>query len=380
MSGIMIAVLLLMVVLLLAGVPAAFAFFGAALIIALAGGYDVATVASAGYLEMTSTVLLTVPLILFMGIIMRRCGVSESKLKIYIPSGIAMILYAFAGGQSIAACLLASVVPVIVLTLLHKMVSKILAARAEKLQQEAEVVEEVAAKSEEAERESEVVAEAKVSDESEAVDVSEEEDEDEEQRSLVPAFIAPLIIFVGACSGIVTIAEAAAVAAIYILLMGWFFYRELDGEDLKDTLVETGTKAGCILLTAFSAMTLAWLFIMESVPQTVTESLRAISENNAVSVIFVILALVITGILTDKISGTLLLAPVLVQAIIFTGFNPVQFAVVTALSIGIGCRLVARPVKQNLMYIGLAWLPTLLLTTYIPKFSLLLPLLLGQLF
>ncbi len=365
MNGVLIIAIVVMVIALLAGVPAGFAFFGAALLITLSGGYDISELASYGYLEMSSMVLLSVPLILFMGIIMRRCGVSEDKLKLFIPSGLAMILYAFAGGQSIAACLLASAVPVIVLTLLHMLVSKILAVRAAKLQEKAE--EEIAEGQEKAE-----TTDVEKDDKND-----EEDEEDDEQQSLVPAFIAPILIFIGACSGIVTIAEAAAVAAIYILIVGWYFYRELDGDDLKETLVETGTKAGSILLTVFSAMVLARLFMMENVPYSMLEGLTSISDNRSVSVLFVILLLVIAGILTDKISAVLLTTSVIVQVVIFMGINPVQFAVIAALSIGIGCKIMSRPVKENLMYLGLAWLPTLLLTTYIPRFSLLLPLLLG---
>lgn len=382
MSGVLIIAIVVMVIALLAGTPAGFAFFGAALIIALAGGYDISELASYGYLEMSVMALLSVPLILFMGIIMRRCGVSEDKLKLFIPSGLAMILYAFAGGQSIAACLLASVVPVIVLVLLHMLVSKLLAARAAKLQEKAELAEDevvsVNADDEDKASVAEKIAETEMTDVSGAADSNDEEDdENDEQQSLVPAFIAPVLIFIGACSGIMTVAEAAAVAAIYILIVGWHFYRELDGDDLKETLVETGTKAGSILLTVFSAMILARLFMMENVPYSMLEGLTSISDNRSVSVLLVILLLVIAGVLTDKISAVLLTTPIIVQVVIFMGINPVQFAVIAVLSIGIGCRLISRPVKENLMYLGLAWLPTLLLTTYIPRFSLILPLLLG---
>jgi len=104
--------------------------------------------------------------------------------------------------------------------------------------------------------------------------------------------------------------------------------------------------------------------------------------------------MIIIGMLMDDTSAILLTTPILLPVVVALGMDPIQFAAVLGVNLGMGCvtppcapflylgaRVGKAPVKEMLMptfwFLLFAWLPTLLLTTYVPGLSLFLPRLFG---
>jgi TRAP-type C4-dicarboxylate transport system permease large subunit len=100
--------------------------------------------------------------------------------------------------------------------------------------------------------------------------------------------------------------------------------------------------------------------------------------------------LVIMGMLMDDISVVTLTTPILMPIIMELGFNPIHYAAVVGVNTGLGCitppaapvlylggRLGNAPINEMMMptlwIIAFAWTPTLIITSYFPKFALLLP-------
>lgn len=97
--------------------------------------------------------------------------------------------------------------------------------------------------------------------------------------------------------------------------------------------------------------------------------------------------------MTDT-SAILLCTPILLPVVIQLGVNPVHFAAIMGVNLGLGCvtpptapflylgaRIGNAPINENdgptMWYIVFAWLPTLAITTYVPELSLWLPKLFG---
>ena len=92
----------------------------------------------------------------------------------------------------------------------------------------------------------------------------------------------------------------------------------------------------------------------------------------------------------DDVSGVLLSTPIILPIAIHIGVDPIHFAAILSVNMGLG---VVTPPAAGLLYLAgkmanarinelikptiiiiiFAWLPTLLLTTYIPELSLFLP-------
>ena len=107
------------------------------------------------------------------------------------------------------------------------------------------------------------------------------------------------------------------------------------------------------------------------------------------------IAIVLIGMLMDDVSGVLLSAPLLLPIVQDLGVDPIQFAAIIGVNLGmgnitpptapllyLGARVadtrVSRMLWPTMMMILFAWLPTLIITTYVPSVALWLPnLLLG---
>ena len=79
----------------------------------------------------------------------------------------------------------------------------------------------------------------------------------------------PVIILGGIYGGIVTPTEAAAVAVIYALPVGFLIYKGLNWKNLFESGKEAGTAVGAIMVMILFSMILSQMFVMESVPQQV---------------------------------------------------------------------------------------------------------------
>ena len=104
--------------------------------------------------------------------------------------------------------------------------------------------------------------------------------------------------------------------------------------------------------------------------------------------------MIIMGMLMDDASALLLSTPILLPIAKEIGVSPIQFAAIVGVNLGMGnvtppcapmiylsSRVVgvdvAKVLKPTLFLIIFAWLPTLIIVTYFPDFSMWLPTMLG---
>ncbi|MDO4553031.1 MAG: TRAP transporter large permease [Bacillota bacterium] len=433
MTTVWIALAVLVFVLII-GVPIPLAFFASSLTVVILGGYDYLFLLPYGYNKASSIILCAIPLFVLAGGFMEKGGIGESLvdwvgcfvgrirgglgiimsvacalfgaisgsgmatlscigsimlprmyaagypkghcaalissasvLALLIPPSLDMILYAFVGGQSILACFMATAIPGIILTALFSIVNCFLLRNCETIQLQPKIPRS------ERPREEQFLP-----------------------RTIraIPALLCPLIILGGIYGGIMTPTEAAAVAVVYSIPVGIFIYKGLNRKSMKKCLVEAGTTAGVIMIMLFSVMILSRLYVMENVPQKLLEMMTSITDNTILLFLMINVFLVVIGMLMDDTSAILLCTPILLPVVQALGMDGVHFAAVVGVNLGLGCvtpptapflylgaRIAGAPVNEMLrptMYlIFFAWLPTLILVTYIPALSLWLPGIMG---
>lgn len=206
----------------------------------------------------------------------------------------------------------------------------------------------------------------------------------------------PLIILGCIYGGVTTPTEAAAIAVIYAIPVSVLIYRDLRWRELYRVLWVAGQISGVLLVLVFFAAMLARLLAMENVPQMVLAGFMTISENPIIILLLVNLFLLFIGMFMEDVSGILLATPMLMPVIQELGMDPVQFAAIVATNLGMG--LITPPtapilyfgaligkthlsamLKPTLVFLLLAYLPVVLLTTFVPQLSLWLPqLILGR--
>ena len=422
-----IAVLVLVVVLLL-GVPIPFAFFASSLVIVLGGGYDYTFLLPYGFSKVSSLILVAIPLFILAGNLMEKSGIGESLINfvemfigrvrgglgavmvvscalfgsisgsgfatlscigsimlprmekagypkgvsaalissasllgLLIPPSLNMIIYAFIGGQSVLACFLSTVIPGIILVILLSGTNFWLLRNHKEIR------------------------------------LMEKMDRPTYVKTLgnrtvraIPAMIAPIIILGGIYGGFLTPTEAAAVSVIYTIPVGIWFYKGLNGKTFRESLIIAGTTAGVIMIMLLSVMMLSRLYIMENVPQMILNAMTSVTDNTVILILMVNLFLIIIGMLMDDTSAILLTTPILLPVVIQLGVDPVHFAAIMGVNLGLGCvtpptapflylgsRIGNAPIGEmmgpTMWFIAFAWIPTLALTTFFPGLSLFLP-------
>ncbi len=166
-------------------------------------------------------------------------------------------------------------------------------------------------------------------------------------RQALPALFAPVIILGGLRSGLFTPTEAAVVAVAYGVLVGLFITRELDWRELWQLFGEAATISGVVMLIIALAGIFAWAGTMLGTFRHMAEWLIALSDNGAVLLILIMLAVLLAGMLLDAISIYLILMPILVPVMQHFEWNPVWFGILLAMNIAIG--QFTPPVAVNLM-------------------------------
>jgi C4-dicarboxylate transporter DctM subunit len=158
--------------------------------------------------------------------------------------------------------------------------------------------------------------------------------------------MSPVIILGGIYGGIFTPTEAAAVAAVYSLIVGVFIYKTIKVPQLLDIMINSTNGTGMILLITSGAGVMAWLVTFAGVADVVTNLLLGISTNGTVIVVMIFVILLIAGFFLDGISITYLFVPLLLPTALQLGYDATWFGVILVIAVAIG--MIAPPVAANL--------------------------------
>ena len=209
-----------------------------------------------------------------------------------------------------------------------------------------------------------------------------------------PALLMPVIILGGIYGGIMTPTEAAAVAVIYAIPVGFFIYRGLRWDNFLTAGKEAATAVGAIMFMILFSMILSQMLVMESIPQQLVSSIFAITENKFVLLILINLMLFLVGMVVNDVTAIILIAPLLLPLMNAIGVSPIQFAAIMGVNTAmggvtppyasilyLGARIgnvkVTKVFKPAMILILTGYVPVVFLTSFWPDLSLYLPKLFG---
>ncbi len=160
------------------------------------------------------------------------------------------------------------------------------------------------------------------------------------------ALLTPVIIVGGIYSGIFTPTEAAAVAAVYSMVVGLFIYRTLTFKDLPEIFLKSGISSATIMFVVGGVVLFGWVLVREQIPQNLT---KMILENITSPIGFLLIAdaiILVAGMLMDPSPAIILFAPLLLPAAHAYNIDPVYFGALMVTNLAIG--LVTPPVALTL--------------------------------
>ncbi|MEO7243204.1 MAG: TRAP transporter large permease [Variovorax sp.] len=150
------------------------------------------------------------------------------------------------------------------------------------------------------------------------------------------ALMTPVVILGGMFGGFVTPTEAAAVACLYALFLGFVVYRTLRWKQLGPILVETAETTGLVLVLVMAAGALGWCMSISRLPQTLTPLIVAHIDSPIAFLLLANLLMLVIGCFVEALAAMLILIPILVPAAVAYGIDPVQFGVVMVLNLILG--------------------------------------------
>ncbi len=208
------------------------------------------------------------------------------------------------------------------------------------------------------------------------------------------ALLLPLVVLGGIYSGVFTPTEAAAVSVVYALIVELFIYREFKLSEITSICQEAAVLSACLLFILACAMTFLWLLTAEQIPQQLADIIISHIHSPWMFLLCVNLLFLVLGCFMDDVSAMLILAPLFLETLNRYGIDLVHFGVVMVLNIQIGmltppfglnlfvaAGITDRPltlVARGVLPFLVIMLICLMLVTYVPAISLILPNLLLQ--
>jgi C4-dicarboxylate transporter DctM subunit len=376
-----------LVVMLSFGVPLPFCFGGALMTMCIFGGATMQGTMVWGFTQLANPVLLCIPLFVFAGTVMSESGIAASLLKfvnifvgrirgglgvvasvscaiigaisgsgltgvaatgpllipemaekgyprgyatalvanssilgLLIPPSVTMIIYGWVTDTSILACFLATLGPGLLITLLFSVVNLIMARKFPLVLDPPQKLPEAV---------------------KEGVSCT---------TRAIPALIMPLIILGGIYGGIMTPTEAAAVAVIYAIPVGFLIYKGLTLQTFLEAAKSSATAVGAIMVMIVFSLMLSQIFVMEDVPQALVQGVFTITQNKILLLILINFLLFFVGMIVNDVTAIILIAPLLLPLMEAIGVSPVQFAAIMGVNTAMGG---VTPPYASILYLGM---------------------------
>lgn len=150
----------------------------------------------------------------------------------------------------------------------------------------------------------------------------------------IPAFGLGIIVVVGIRMGVVTTTEAAAIAAIYTLIMA--VIGKVDITSLYDIFRQSGKEASAIGLLIGTASPFAFLLAVDDISGTISDLVSGFGANPVVILIIINLVLLVVGLVLDIGAAILLFGPIFLPIAVAAGIDPVMFGVILVVNLMIG--------------------------------------------
>ncbi|WP_370981613.1 TRAP transporter large permease [Agaribacterium sp. ZY112] len=166
------------------------------------------------------------------------------------------------------------------------------------------------------------------------------------------AFLSLLLVVIilgGILSGIYTATEAAAVAVLYALVVSVFIYKSVRLTQLPSIFLKTGATTAVVMLLIGASSGMAWMLSSANIPQQLSESILALSENKYLVLLAINLLLLLVGIFMDITPAILIFTPILLPVMRQFGISDIHFGIIMISNLCIG---LCTPPVGTCLFVG----------------------------
>ncbi|TCT12445.1 tripartite ATP-independent transporter DctM subunit [Tepidamorphus gemmatus] len=150
------------------------------------------------------------------------------------------------------------------------------------------------------------------------------------------ALLFPVLLLVGLRMGVFTPSEIGAFAVVYAAFLGFIVHRRLDRRSTAEALEGSLTDIGSVMfLIALSAI-FSYGIVFERVPETIANAMIGLTDNLQLVMILIVLTVIAAGFFIDATVLIIMLTPIFLPLIRSLGGDPVHFGMVFIIAATIG--------------------------------------------
>ena len=205
-------------------------------------------------------------------------------------------------------------------------------------------------------------------------------------RDCIWELLLPFVVLAGIYSGIIAVSEAAALSALYILVVEMLIHREIKIGQLPGIIRDTMVLVGGIIVILAASLAYTNYMIDAEIPNRLLGFIERHISSRLVFLILLNLFLLAVGCMIDMFSALIVVVPLILPISEAYGIHPIHLGIIflTNLEIGystppVGLNLFIASIRFEKPVLKLYWaslpflfilLGALMLITYIPELSL----------
>lgn len=173
--------------------------------------------------------------------------------------------------------------------------------------------------------------------------------------------LLPAVVMVGIYGGFIAVSEAAALSALYVLIVEVAVHREITFSQLPGIIRETMMLVGAIFVILAAAMAYTAYLVDAEIPAALLELIRGKVDNRLLFLLLLNLFLLAVGCMIDMFSALVVVVPLILPVAAAYDIHPVHLGIIFLTNLEIGYS--TPPVGLNL-FIASARLQRPLLSLY----------------
>lgn len=210
----------------------------------------------------------------------------------------------------------------------------------------------------------------------------------------IPSLLLIVIVIGGILGGVFTATEGSAIAVVYAVILS-LIYRSIKISDIPRIVAESAKMTGTITFMIGLSSIMSWAMAFTGIPDLIANAVLSLTSNKIVIYLLMNIILLVVGTFMDVTPAILIFTPIFLPICTGLGMNPVHFGIVLRYNLAVGtitppvgtilftgCKVGGVTIESVMKYLLPYFVVIavgLLLVTYIPMLSLMIPNLLGLL-
>ena len=150
------------------------------------------------------------------------------------------------------------------------------------------------------------------------------------------AILFPVFLLAGLRFGVFTPSEVGAFAVVYAVAVGIFAYRMLKAASLREAMAGSLVDIGSVMLLIALSGIFGYGIVFERVPETISGALLGLADDANLMMVLIAVLILLAGCFIDGSVLIIMLTPIFLPLVQAMGVDPVHFGLIFVIAATIG--------------------------------------------